>query len=449
MRHVPLLLLLAFLCFGCDGFLNDEPRISFRNGNVLLPQIKFGTEKNDQVYIEYWPELQPERIQVSKVSEGMDHAITLVNLTQLTTYQFAIRRTDKSRKSKTFTFMTGAIPELAFRPEKVKIDSTLFDGYILVRRLAKSGADAIINKEGDVVWYNLYDKTVRRAFSWTKHQSIISTYDSAEIVEIDLMGNEILDMNLEGINISNKLHHEIMYNQQDQIAVLTLDSARMDLRKYGGMKDQMLRGDGLIVLDRQGKKIWEWNILQHTNPNVLNIGPFDLTDSWGHANSFAYDKDGNFVVSFRDFNQVWKINSVDGSIMWRLGKGGDFEMDADSYFMRQHSIHFNKKGELMMFDNGSPSERPISRVMCFRLDERGKKAVTTVKVDLPLDLSGYRMCSAEYIADGRYLVCTTRRGGTITVVNDEGGVLWKLDLKTPSYRAYYLEDPFHTSRMLQ
>lgn len=431
----------------CSGFIATEPRVSLVEANVLLPQVRFSTETEDQVYIEYWPELKPEKVQVSKISRGKTHEIPLVNVTQLTNYLFTIRRTDQSRKSKTYSMMTGAVPDLAFHPEKVKIDTALFKGYILVRRLAGAGADAILNNEGEIVWYHLYDENVRRAFSWTDHQSVLSTYDSAEIVEVDLLGNELLNMDLEKLGITNKLHHEIRYTNQGDIAVLTLDSAREDLRKYGGTRSQMLRADGIVVISKEGKKIWEWNLLQQVNPQVFDGGPFKLTESWGHANSFAFDNDGNYIISFRDFNQVWKINSRDGSIIWKFGKNGDFEMDNNSYFIHQHSVHFNKKGELMMFDNGSASERLLSRVLCFKLDEKTHTATTTVKVDLPLDLSLFRMCSAEYIADGKYLVCATRATGPVAIVNDAGKVLWRVNLNTPSYRAYYLENPFKTDPM--
>lgn len=436
------IILLSALVGGCAGFVRQDPKVTFVHDNALLPNIQFETREDESVRVEYWKEGRPADRQSSGVSKGRKHSITLVKLAERTTYNFWIIRADTTHKSRMYTLVTGEVPEKAFRPSKEKIDSTLFTGYILVRRLSGSGADAILNRKGDVVWYHLYDKPVRRAFSWTDHQSILSTYDSAEIVEVDLMGNQVLDIDLEKMNIPNKLHHEIAYNGRGEIAVLTLDSARLDLRKFGGRQNQMLRADGLVVIDRNGKKVWEWNLLQQTNPLIFNGGPFELKGSWGHANSFAVDRDGNYLISFRDFNQIWKVSAADGSVIWRFGKNGDFEMDEDSYFIKQHSVHFNKKGELMMFDNGSADQRPNSRVLCFKLDEKNRKAETTVKVKLPLELSGYRMCSAEYIADGKYLVCITRRGGVVAVVNDEGEVLWKVILKAPSYRAYYLENPF-------
>jgi arylsulfate sulfotransferase len=435
------ILFLALLFEGCSSFIIDDPEVSFYQGNVLLPTIKFETKETVPVYIEYWPEHFPHKLQRSKTSESAHHSITLFNVTQLTKYNFVIYTADK-QKSDVLSFTTGEVPERAFKVSKDLIDTTQFNGFLLVRRLYKSGADAIINNKGEIVWYHLYDTIVRRAFTWTDHQSILSIYDSAQIVEIDLLGNRILDLKLEQLKVDNKLHHEILYNSKQQIVALTLDSAEVDLQKFGGKKKQNLRADGIIVLNNKGEKIWDWNLLQKTNPLAFDIGPFNLKESWGHANSFAIADDGNYVVSFRDFSQVWKINSIDGSIMWKLGKNGDFEIDSDSYFIWQHSVYFNKRGELMMFDNGSKAARPNSRVLSFTLDEKNMKAKTIVNVELPLELSAYRMCSAELIEEGKYLVCTTRKGGTLSVVNDRGDILWKVSLSTPSYRAYYLYNPF-------
>jgi hypothetical protein len=54
------------------------------------------------------------------------------------------------------------------------------------------------------------------------------------------------------------------------------------------------------------------------------------------------------------------------------------------------------------------------------------------------------MCSAEQIADGKFLVCTSKRKGIISIVDSAGEVLWRVNLTKPSYRAYYLKNPFES-----
>lgn len=443
MKYCMSILVILLSCFlhGCRNFIATAPHVNFHKQNVLRPEIRFQTENNENVFIEYWPENLPNRVQKSRISSGTQHDIILLNIAPSTKYNYLISTSENDQRSDTFSFTTGVVPENVFNIRKDLIDTTLFDGYILVRNLYQP-VDAIINREGDIVWYNTYDTLMRRAFAWTDRQSILSIYDSAHIVEFDLYGNRLLNLRLEQLNISNKVHHEVLFNKNHEIVALTLDSAKMDLRKFGGRENQNLRADGLLIVSEKGEKIWEWNLLQQTNPLLLKASHLNLRQSWGHGNSFAIDKDGHYVVSFKGFNQVWKINSVDGSIIWKLGRNGDFKMDEDAYFIGQHSVHFNKRGELMMFNNGDQKIQPNSRILAFSLDEKAMKAETRINVKLPLELSAYRMGSAELIDTGKYLVCTSRGEGPVTVVNDQGNILWKVVLNTPSYRTYYLENPF-------
>lgn len=442
MRNYIVLILLSFLWASCVRNEAINPTVSFQNGNVLLPKIEFKTSKSCQVFIEYWPLDKANQIRKSKISEGIDHSIILNNLKQSTQYQYILNNITTGSKSEVLNFETGALPNDIVRTKKTLIDTTQFNGYVLIRKLSPNGSDAILNNEGEVVWYQLYDTAIRRPSIWTTKNSVLSQYDSAQIVEYDIYGNNILNFKLADYGLANMLHHEILVNDKDEMVALTLDSAKVDLRKFGGKENQYLRADGIVVLTKTGKKVWEWNLLDHYDVQSSPLGVIDLKQSLGHANSMVISNDGHYVVSFRDFSQIWKINSQDGSVMWRLGKGGDFKLDSEFYFRGQHSIYFNKRGELMMFDNGDRSGKQPSRALSFVLDEKTKVADIKINVTLPVELSAFKMCSAELITDNKYLICTSKKNGIISVVNDNADVLWRVDLSSPSYRAYYIIDPF-------
>ena len=120
-------------------------------------------------------------------------------------------------------------------------------------------------------------------------------------------------------------------------------------------------------------------------------------------------------------------------------------MDQDAFFIRQHSAYVDAAGDLMLFDNGDRKNRPYSRILSFSLDEAMKVAKSSVNIKLNSELSADKMCSAEQIAVGKFLVCTSKRSGIISVVDKEGKVLWRVNLTKPSYRAYYLKNPFESS----
>ena len=417
--------------------------ISFENGNVLLPKIEFSTELACEVIVEYWPMAKAKATRKSKSSSGTNHTIILSNLKEVTKYQYVIHNLTANTKSDVHGFETGKIPFDVVSIKKTLLDTSQFKGYILIRNVAPIGSITLLDNEGDIVWYQLYDTAVRRPFIWTKKNTILSQYDSAQIAEHDIYGNNILNLKLTDHGLANVLHHEVLVNDKDEIVTLTLDSAKVDLRKFGGKADQYLRADGIVVLTKNGKKVWEWNLLDHYDVKSASPSSIDVKQSLGHANSMVISSDGHYVVSFRDFSQIWKINSQDGSVMWRFGKGGDFKMDSDYYFRGQHSIYYNKRNELMMFDNGDRSGKQNSRVLSFALDEATKVADIKINVTLPMELSAFKMCSAELIADNKYLICTSKKNGIISIVNDKAEVLWRVDLTSPSYRAYYLSNPFN------
>lgn len=442
MKYYNLMFSVILMATGCSVQEKFNPQVSFYNDNSLLPAISFSSSDSNAYVIKYWPDGEPDKAQQSGLSTGTEHKIVLTNVTPATTYHYLIQSQSTKQISGTLTFQTKELPFDIVSIKKQNIKSNVFDGYILIRRWAPVGSDVIINNEGNIVWYHLYDAAVRRPFTWTNRNSVLSVYDSAQIVEYDLKANKLMDLKLEDYDIPNMLHHEILYNSSGDIVALTHDSVKMDLRRLGMGANQFVRADGLIVFDKKGILKWKWNLLDVYNPLDFPTRQINLKQSVGHANSVAIGKDGHYIISFRDFSQLWKINASDGSVIWKLGEGGDFKMDVDEYFMRQHAIHFNTKGELMMFDNGDRKLRPNSRVLSLVIDESSKQARISINVSLPTELSADKMCSAEMIENGKYLVCTSKKNGILTVVNDNAEVLWRVDLTSPSYRAYYLSNPF-------
>ena len=61
-------------------------------------------------------------------------------------------------------------------------------------------------------------------------------------------------------------------------------------------------GDGIVIYDLKGNKIWKWNIFDHVDPTSES---FIIREDWSHANAIDVDYDGNFLVSFRNFDQIW------------------------------------------------------------------------------------------------------------------------------------------------
>ena len=185
-----------------------------------------------------------------------------------------------------------------------------------------------------------------------------------------------------------------------------------------------------------GTKIWEWDIYGHVNPLEYE-DIYKMRKDWSHGNSLAFDKDGNYLVSFRNFHQVWKINSSTGEIIWKLGKGGDFDIDPSLYFYSQHAAHLNLFDEVMLFDNGG-SDRKTSRALSFRIENDGKIYPGQINVSLPANLFSFKEGSVYLIENDKLLFCSTRTN-YIVITDFDGNILWKLRTSDDYYRATYIE----------
>jgi arylsulfate sulfotransferase len=126
-----------------------------------------------------------------------------------------------------------------------------------------------------------------------------------------------------------------------------------------------------------GKVVWQWDATEFPEfySNATNRFTDTIIQDYIHANSIIVDPaDSNVIVSFRNLNQVLKINRKSGAIMWRLGgKNSDFPLAKEQIFLRQHALILDSNKTLIFLDNGDKLTRPYSRIVEFKLDEKNKK----------------------------------------------------------------------------
>ena len=161
---------------------------------------------------------------------------------------------------------------------------------------------------------------------------------------------------------------------------------------------------------------------------------------WTHSNAILYSKDdGNILVSIRHQNWILKVNYNgglgDGSILWRLGQGGDFMLlggtDPTDWQYAQHKPSFfstNTAGvfSLGAMDNGNDRIFPAgvacdsagappclySTVPVWQIDETAKTATLTFHQILPANLYNSFGGNAEQLANGNveYDLCAVAAG---------------------------------------
>jgi hypothetical protein len=409
------------------------------NSNALRVNITFTMNRLEKPILYYWESAKPDGLYRKVLDSKEEQEIVLYNLKPDTRYAFSVAENNGPdvKRSDTILFETPRMPYTLPRLN-IMIDSgNVFDGYIMVRKVEAPAQQLLINHEGDIVWYHQFDTILSRFFSWTEQSTILSLHDENKIVEFDLAGNILNSLEYGKKGFDRLLHHEIIKNDNSEILSLTRNMQVFDLRKFGGIENDTIYGDGILVMDKEGNKIWEWDMFQFENPlkdeNINN-----MKKDWSHGNSLAIDQDGHYLISFRNFHQIWKIHSQNGEILWKIGMDGDFSLQDDEIFYSQHTAFNNRYNELMIFDNGGP-DRMLSRAITFDIDGKGEYHSGRIRITLPGDMYSFKEGSAYLIGEDKLLFCSSRTNNLV-ITDLEGSILWQIRSSESFFRAYYIDE---------
>lgn len=453
-RYILLITAIAILA-GCSGSgLNiEEIRVGVHNHNELKIQINVITTQPADVYAEYWKTGGKDSTKyLSTVSHNTEkHSLILCNVIAETNYAYHIitEKNGIKKVSKAYTFKTNPLPMFlqdqfkADSAKSAKIPSTFSDGLMLINKRYAPGVAYFVDKRGTIRWYHMVDGLGFKVIYFTKDHTILSllggndepTSYGHEILELNMLGDTVLHLK-QGQNDFKHMtiHHEVIKNDQGQLVTIYVDKKIMDLSPVGGGKKDTISGDGIIVLDKTGKKLWSWSVFDVLDP-LKDKNIVKTRKDWMHANSLNFDKDGNYIMSFYNNGQIWKIDSHTGKLIWKFGKGGTIVKPAECDFTQAHAVHINSQGNLMFFDNGV--EKKQSGVFTIKLDEKNRASQIDMHIKLPKEVFNGRMGSAYLVNDTSVLVCCSKRH-VVVLTNRKGNLLWTMETAMPTYRAEFI-----------
>jgi hypothetical protein len=293
--------------------------------------------------------------------------------------------------------------------------------------------------------------------------------------KVDLVGTTVLQTNAARVNEQltalgkrsiDAFHHEARELPDGRIVVL--GGVEQILTNVQGAAPVDVLGDMIIVLSPDLQVLWTWDTFDHLDPTRLatlddqcvagGCPPLFLSttaNDWTHGNAVSQTPDGNLLYSSRSQDWVIKIDYENGQglgdIMWRLGPGGDFQLNATGpspWFTHQHDPQFLDDNTTMtLFDNGNvrnladPTQN--SRGQVLTVNEQTKIA----NLDLNVDLGAFSVALGAaqklpngdfhfdlgYLADGTYAVEVSAAGQTV----------YSLHALAPEYRSFRMPDLYN------
>lgn len=180
------------------------------------------------------------------------------------------------------------------------------------------------------------------------------------------------------------------------------------------------------------------------NPGQAGAG-YNSSDAWDyfHINSVDKDDQGNYLISARDANAVYKIEGKTGAIMWQLsGKSSSFKMGDEVEFAFQHHARFQgrnhngTKETISLYDNSAHGTEngdghevhfnKISRGKIIEVDTETWEASIVQVFNPPDDLLSKSQGSTQLLPGGNVLV-NWGSEGAMTEFKSDG---------TPVFHAY-------------
>lgn len=434
------MILLSTSCSKEEQLQIDVAHVQVLNdpSSALAAQVVVSLNTSKTIKVNCYTDNQ--QLVYSDISPNKEkHRISLLQLKEKTNYHVEVSTQNEKSEFTTIekvNFTTAAIPSWVtdfYNPDLNQINDSL-NGYYLFANMKNPGCIYIINSKGEIVWYKTTEAVVK-SVHMTEKGNILAIIDQNGTNFGD--GNVILEMSLAGDTVFHLehgkkgfdkwVHHDLTINAKGNIIAVT------------NTFQNNLPGDGLVEWSSSGNKVWEWSTfdVQHEiDPNIKE-------QPW--VNSLFIDHDGHYLLSVRALDQVWKVHSSSGKVLWKLGKSGNIKLDQPIHFLRQHYAYRNTQGDLMLFDNGS-DERPYSRVLSYTIDEQKLTANIKSIINLPKKNYSPIMGSAFLLPDNNILTASSSTH-TALKLDQSGNTLFKLKFESPIYRIEYIQPTIFKSNL--
>lgn len=426
--------------------------VSLSNKNHLRAEISATFSENTSFSIAYWDINTPSEIKQTQTyqANGNIHK-TILFLKPNTQYACKIIY-GKELSSDIKTFKTKDIqsflPNATLQEDNLKQD---IEGYLLANNRS-SNHIYLMDTKGNVVWYEpvpdvpavvTYDPKNQYFYLLTDAPNNgLFVFNSKKLKIIDLFGNIILQKEFASIpELKNReVHHECRPLPDGNIGLVTYIHQTIDLSSKGGSKNDIVTGDGFVIMNLKGEIIKKWSCFDYLNPlDYPIITNPKVKEDWIHANSIDQDSEGNYYMTTNRDSELWKINGKTGELMYRVGKNGTIQPSEN---LLSHGIHcaiVQAPNEVLVIDNARENKTTGSRALIYKVDEQSKTASVSLEVALPKGTFSSTRSNVQLI-DNQYVLfaLSAQREVFITDKNTTPEIKRSLLLPYTFYRVEYI-----------
>ncbi len=394
--------------------------------NTISAIVSVEAARFDSVRVRYFAGAVPEQLTPGFSFEGDSTIeVPVLGLDTASEYSFEVILTRAGRPDNiadTLAFSSGSLPEWV--PLSGAAGSNATPGYVL---LGYPEGPVIVDNTGKVVWYKTSPDPILNSFHAHANgrYSLLGLQDDPrQFTLLDELGAELNTIDCVGFSIRP---HDILILQGGDYWALCDEDRIFDLSAFGGSPNATVTATVIQHISASGGLLFQWKVLDHfeitdipadqLNANVVNFS---------HGNAVDVTPDGDVIVSFRNLNEITKIDTETGQVVWRFGglrNQLEFVGDPKGSFERQHGVRVAGPNEIQFLDN---SETPPSRLVRYSIDEEALTATLIFAfADAPDVLAAVGGNSQYYPSNGHALVSFGRAGRVVET--DASGVrAWEL-----------------------
>ncbi len=351
------------------------------NAYNVLARVVAANVTGDSARVGYWSTTDTTWTPFFAIRDSAVR-IPLLGMLAGTTYSaiLQVRRVDTTTTTSVPEWTTGDLPA-ALRQMQLRVTGQPAKAYTLMLLPASHGGSAsvvAVNGAGQIVWYRTTGVGGLVDAKQQPNGHFTAGLGPPGYIEFLPTGDSLRTWTVPA-GFTND-GHELMLTGTDSASarahLFGFDTRPVDKSPIGGPASATAGGHTLFRERLGGSVEFRWSAWDHFSIEDWIEEPDSLKqlasgESFDHPNAIDFDLDGNYIVSWRNFSAVTKIDYHTGQILWQLGGRKNqftFVNDPLGGFNGQHSTHILPNGHLLLYDNGWRHDPAQTRVVEYALD---------------------------------------------------------------------------------